>query len=298
MVKKKKVVFILNPVSGTRKKALVPGLIRQYLNHDLYDYEIAETQRAFHAHALAKAAAEAGASMVVAAGGDGTVNEVASGLLYSDSALGILPFGSGNGLALHLGIPIDTIKAIQLLNSPSFSVIDAAEANGKPFFCTAGLGFDARIGRLFASTHTRGFGSYVKMAFKEYFNFRPHSYTIKVNGKEINGSFFVVTMANAGQYGNNAYIAPHANIQDGKIDLCLLKPFPHYQVVPLGWSLFRKTIDQSAYMEIFRTSEAEINCPEAECMHLDGEFVPAKGIIKINMLPQSLKVALPAQGQL
>lgn len=292
MTNKKKIVFILNPVSGTRKKALVPGMIRQYLDQDIYDYEIAETQRAFHAHELAKAAAEAGADIVVAAGGDGTVNEVASGLLYTGSALGILPFGSGNGLALHLGIPVDTVKAIKLLNKPSLSVIDAAEVNGKAFFCTAGLGFDAQIGRLFATTHTRGFSSYIKMAFKEYFNFRPHRYKIKVNGQELRGPFFVVTLANAGQYGNNAYISPEADIRDGKIDLCLLKPFPHSQVIPLGWSLFSKSIDTSSYMTIIRTTEAEIECPEAECMHLDGEFVPVKGTIKINMLRHSLKVVL------
>ena len=298
MGKKRKIVFILNPISGTRKKALVPELISQNLDQELYDYEIAETERAFHAHALAKGAAEAGADIVVAVGGDGTVNEVASGILYSHSALGILPFGSGNGLARHLGLPLDTIKAIQLLNKPAYSTIDAAEVNGKTFFCTAGLGFDAQIGRLFASTHTRGFSSYLRMAIKEYFNFRPHRYTIRVNDQEIEGAFFVVTMANAGQYGNNAYIAPKADIQDGQIDLCLLKPFPLYQVISLAWSLFNKSIHKSSYMKIFRTTGAEIDCPEAECMHLDGEFVPIKGTITVRMLPKSLKVVIPTENGL
>ena len=290
---KKKIVFILNPISGTRKKALVPGLIEKYLSHSLYEYTIAETERAFHAHELAKGAAEAEADIVVAVGGDGTVNEVAGGLLYTKSALAVLPFGSGNGLARHMNIPIDTTEAIKLLNSPDYTTIDAAEANGKPFFCTAGLGFDAMIGRLFASTQTRGFASYIQMAAKEYFNFNPHQYVVKVEGKEIKGSFFVITMANAGQYGNNAYIAPEADISDGLIDLCMLKPFPHYQVLSLGWSLFNKTIHQSRYMKVIRTAQVEIDCPEAECMHLDGEFVPVKGAVKISMLPQSLRVVIP-----
>lgn len=292
-MQKKKIVFILNPISGTRKKALVPELLRQLLDHNLYSYEIAETARPFHAHELAKGAAEGGADIVVAVGGDGTVNEVASGLLYSNTALGILPFGSGNGLALHLGIPVDTAEAIQLLNTPKHITIDAAEANGKAFFCTAGLGFDARIGQVFASTHTRGFGSYIRMTLSEYLDFTPHQYTIKVNGQELKGSYFVVTMANAGQYGNGAYIAPQANIQDGQMDLCLLRPFPRLEVMRLGWQLFNKSIHENEYMQIIRTEMAEIDCPQAECMHLDGEFAPIKGKLQVRMLPGSLQVIVP-----
>lgn len=292
-MEKKKIVFILNPISGTRKKAEVPRLLRQLLDHNRYSYEIAETARPFHAHELAKGAAEAGADMVVAVGGDGTVNEVAGGLLYSSTALGILPFGSGNGLARHLGIPVDTSEAIQLLNTPKHITIDAAEANGKAFFCTAGLGFDARIGQVFASTKTRGFGSYIRMTLSEYFDFIPHQYTIQVNGQQMKGSYFVVTMANAGQYGNDAYIAPQADIQDGKIDLCLLRPFPRLEVMRLGWQLFNKSIHENEYMQIIRTDMAEIDCPQAECMHLDGEFVPIKGKLQVRMLPKSLQVMVP-----
>lgn len=292
-MQKKKIVFILNPISGTRKKARVPDLLRQLLDHNRYSYEIAETARPFHAHELAKGAAEGGADIVVAVGGDGTVNEVASGLLYSNTALGILPFGSGNGLARHLGIAVDTAKAIQLLNTPKYITIDAAEANGKAFFCTAGLGFDARIGQVFASTHTRGFGSYIRMALTEYFDFMPHHYTVKVNGQELKDSYFVVTMANAGQYGNDAYIAPQADIQDGKMDLCLLRAFPRLEVMRLGWQLFNKSIHESEYMQIIRTDIAEIYCPQAECMHLDGEFVPIKGKLQVSMLPGSLQVVVP-----
>lgn len=292
-MKKKKIVFILNPISGTRKKARVPDLLRQQIDHSRYNYEIAETDRPFHAHELAKGAAESGADIVVAVGGDGTVNEVASGLLYTNTALGILPFGSGNGLARHLNIPLDTAEAIKLLNNSGYITIDAAEANGKAFFCTAGLGFDARIGQVFASTHTRGFGSYIRMTLAEYLHFTPHQYTIKVNGKELNDSYFVVTMANASQYGNGAYIAPGADIQDGKMDLCLLKPFPKLEMMRLGWQLFNKSIHESKYMQIIRTDVAEIDCPQAECMHLDGEFAPIKGKLQVRMLPQSLRVIVP-----
>lgn len=293
MEQKKNIVFILNPVSGTRKKKLVPELLRTYLKHTIYSYEIAETTRPQHARELSKAAAEAGAHIVVAVGGDGTVNEVASGLLYSETALGILPFGSGNGLALHLGIPVDTVEAIQVLNAPMYSTIDGAEANGKPFFCTAGLGFDAQIGRLFATTHTRGFASYIRMSMQEYLRFKPNFYSVRTNGKLLEGDFFLLTMANAGQYGNNAYISPKADIRDGLIDLCLLQPFPHYESLRLGWQLFHKSMHENPYLEIIQTKEVEINSPTIECMHLDGEFVPLKGKLLMRMLPKSLKVAVP-----
>lgn len=295
MESKKKIVFILNPVSGTEKKALVPELIREHLDASRYEYEIAETERAFHAHELAKGAAEAGADIVVAIGGDGTVNEVGSGLIQTKSALGILPFGSGNGLARHMGIPMNTVKAIQLLNNPSYTTIDAAHANGKVFFCTAGLGFDAHIGRLFATTHTRGFGSYLRISLKEYFNFKPHQYKVRANGKEYKGPFFVVTLANAGQYGNNAYISPKADIADGSIDLCMLRPFPHFQLPSLATRLFTKSMNTSSYMQIIRTSKVEIECPEAECMHLDGEFAPIKGRLTVEMVPKSLQILVPAK---
>lgn len=293
MTQKKKIIFILNPVSGTRKKAVVPELVRKHLDHQLYAYKIVETERAFHARELAKGAAEAGADIIVAVGGDGTVNEVGSGLLYSKSALGILPFGSGNGLALHLGIPLDTVKAIALLNKASCRTIDSAQANGKPFFCTAGLGFDAQIGRLFTHTRTRGFASYIRMALREYFHFTPHQYYIKTRDQQFSGAFFVVTFANAGQYGNNAYIAPQADIKDGLLDICMLKPFPVRELIPLGWKLFHKNIHKSRYMQIIRAERAEIECPQAECMHLDGEFAPIQGKLTISMLPESLKVMVP-----
>lgn len=293
MEEKKKIVFILNPVSGTRKKKQVPELLRRHLHQGLYTYEVVETARPLHARELAKAAAEAGAHIVVAVGGDGTVNEVGSGLLYTDTALGILPFGSGNGLARHMGIPVNTLEAIQLLNTPAYTVIDGGEANGKPFFCTAGLGFDAHIGGLFATTHTRGFASYIRMSLQEYFRFQPHFYRVRANGQLLEGHYFVLTMANAGQYGNNAYISPKADIRDGLIDLCLLRPFPPYESLRMGWQLFHKGMDENPYLQIIRTKEVEINSPAIECMHLDGEFVPLTGTLQVRMLPKSLKMVVP-----
>ncbi|WP_224999648.1 diacylglycerol kinase family protein [Cesiribacter sp. SM1] len=294
MTQKKHLVFIMNPISGTRKKEQVPQLAEQLLNSNRYTHTIALTERPLHATELARAAAEAGAAAVVAVGGDGTVNEVAAGILHTQTALGIIPFGSGNGLARHLGIPVNTTAAIQLLNKLHTITIDGALANGRPFFCTAGMGFDAHIGKLFAGGSQRGFGSYVRLALQEFVNFSPQRYAIEIDGKKLRRKCFVVTLANAGQYGNNAYISPEANIQDGLIDLCLMRPFPALMALPMGLRLFQRSIHQSEYVEILRGEHIRISCSKSDCMHLDGEFLQMEKSLEVKVIPQCLKVVVPA----
>ena len=182
----------MNPISGTRKKERVPAMAEQLLDSKRFTHTFALTERPLHATELARAAAEAGATAVVAVGGDGTVNEVAAGIMHSQTALGIIPFGSGNGLARHLGIPINTTEAVQLLNEQHSVIIDGALANGRPFFCTAGMGFDAHIGKLFASGKQRGFSNYVRLILQEFLNFAPQQYAIEVDGKKIDRECFVV----------------------------------------------------------------------------------------------------------
>lgn len=283
----------MNPISGTRKKERVPALAEQLLDSTRYTHTFALTERPLHATELARAAAEAGAAAVIAVGGDGTVNEVAAGILHTQTALGIIPFGSGNGLARHLGVPIDTTAAVKLLNDPRPTVIDGALANGRPFFCTAGMGFDAHIGKLFAGGKKRGFSSYVQLTLQEFMNFKPQTYGIEVDGKKLERSCFVVTLANAGQYGNNAYIAPEADIQDGLLDLCLIQPFPAIMALPIGFRLFQRSIHKSKYVEILRGKHITITCPKGDCMHLDGEFLQMEGTLDVKVIPQCLKVWVP-----
>jgi YegS/Rv2252/BmrU family lipid kinase len=293
--KQKEIVFIMNPISGTRQKKQVPNLVEKLLDKQKFTHRFALTERPQHATELAHAAAEAGAAAVIAVGGDGTVNEVAAGLMHTNTALGILPFGSGNGLARHLKIPVDTAAAIQLINNWPQLTIDAALANGKPFFCTAGLGFDAHIGKLFHSTKTRGFSTYFKLALQEYINYSPQKYTLKLPAKDIERVCFVVTIANAGQYGNDAYISPQASVQDGLLDICVLQPFPSYVAAAVGLRLFQKTMHESQYMEIIRTESLTLCCATAECMHLDGEFFELNGPLEIKVVPQCLKVLSPGE---
>ncbi len=284
----------MNPMSGTRKKEQVPAMAEQYLDSNRYTHTFALTERPLHATELARAAAEAGAVAVVAVGGDGTVNEVGAGILHTKTALGIIPFGSGNGLARHLGIPVNTKAALQLLNALNYTIIDGALANGRPFFCTAGLGFDAHIGKLFAGRKQRGFGSYVRLTLKEFSGYAAQSYTIEVDDQQLQRECFVVTLANAGQYGNNAYISPEADIQDGLLDLCLMRPFPPIMALPMGIRLFQRNIHQSPYVEILRGQHIKIKCTSKYSMHLDGEFLEAEGVLEVKVLPQCLKVLVPS----
>ncbi|MBW3544129.1 MAG: YegS/Rv2252/BmrU family lipid kinase [Bacteroidetes bacterium] len=283
----------MNPMSGTRKKERVPAMAEQYLDSSRYTHTFALTERPLHATELARAAAEAGAAAVVAVGGDGTVNEVAAGIMHSQTALGIIPFGSGNGLARHLGIPVDTKAALLQLNELHSMIIDGALANGRPFFCTAGMGFDAHIGKLFAGRKQRGFGSYVRLSLQELYHYSPQTYTIEIDGRQLKRQCFVVTLANAGQYGNNAYISPEADIQDGLMDLCLMRPFPALLAFPMGLKLFQRTLHQSEYVEILRGKHIKIISTKGDCMHLDGEFMDADGVLEVKVLPKCLKVLVP-----
>ena len=285
----------MNPISGTRKKERVPAMAEELIDSSRYTHTFALTERPLHATELARAAAEAGAAAVIAVGGDGTVNEVATGLLHTNTALGIVPFGSGNGLARHLGIPVDTVAALKLLNELHTSTIDGALANGRPFFCTAGLGFDAHIGKLFAGGKRRGFVNYVRLALQEFASFSSQEYTIEIDGKQLSRKCFVTTLANAGQYGNNAYISPEADIQDGLIDLCLMRPFPVLMVLPIGFRLFQRTLHRSPYMEIMRGKHIKISCTQSDAMHLDGEFLQMKNVLEVKVIPQCLKVIVPSE---
>ena len=178
---KRKVLFIINPVSGGKRKDKVPDLIQKNLDINIFEPTIVFTTGAMHASELAQNAV-GNYQYVVAVGGDGTVNEIASSIVGTDTALGILPFGSGNGLARFLGIPMDTVKAIKTLNQERVEVIDSAKLNGQYFFNMAGMGFDAHISEVFSHDKTRGFGAYVRSAFREIVNYKSDNYLIEIDG--------------------------------------------------------------------------------------------------------------------
>lgn len=292
-IQPEKACFILNPKSGVRSKVDVPALIQQHLDMNRWQPEILHTEYAGHATELAKGAVTEGTRLVVAVGGDGTVNEVARGVLNTSCALGILPKGSGNGLARHLEIPLALPRAIALLNQPTFGRIDSCAINGHPFFCTAGIGFDGLVSSVFAKSTRRGLSAYLQLVVREFRNFQSKPAMVRVNKHELQANFFVMAFANASQYGNNAYIAPMANIQDGLLDVCLIRHVGLAEAIQLGYGLLTKQIAHSNLAEFHTCSTVHVQSEEPQYFHADGEFIGEAREFEVQLFPSSLEVVAP-----
>jgi len=267
----------------------VPGLIEKSLDKAAFEYSVAYSDRARHAHDIAKEAIEK-YDLVVAVGGDGTVNEIASALVGTETVMGILPYGSGNGLSRFLDIPMDTEKAIRNLNNWHVEAIDAATANGEWFFNMAGMGFDAHISEVFSHQVKRGFSTYIKSAFREIANYKADTYNIDIDGTLYKREAFMLSFANSSQYGNNAHVSPRASVQDGLLDVCIIKPFPLWRFPEMGVRMFTKTSDGSKYVEIIRGKHITVKRDKPGPMHLDGEPRIEGTDIEINVVPSSLKL--------
>ena len=289
-----KVIFIINPIAGTRQKEFILESIQHYLSPELY--EVHFTDYAGHAYEIAREGLKQGLKWIIAVGGDGTVNEVASALVNTRCMLGIIPAGSGNGLARHLGIPLQVPEALAMIQDHKIQNIDAGKVNGRYFFCTCGTGFDASVGKEFSRDSKRGMLTYVRATIHQYINYAPKTYILRTSNKKIKLKAFLVTFANSGQYGNNAYIAPNAKIDDGMLDLCILRPFPRTSTITLGLRLFFKNIDQSPYLEVMRVKKATLKRKGHKkiTLHLDGELMKMKGTLKIKVIPDALQVMVPA----
>lgn len=287
---KTKIAFIINPHSGTEKKEELPSLIQQELNPTVFDSEIVFTQFRGHGTLLAKEFVEKKYDWVIAVGGDGTVNEIARSLVHSNTSLGIIPIGSGNGLARHLGIPMNTRKAIQQLNQSEPIFMDYGMVNDKPFFCTCGTGFDAYVSTEFAKGKKRGVMSYVEKIITGYFNYKSQNYHLTGDGIDLNAKAFVLTFANASQWGNNAYIAPQASVQDGKIDISIMSNFPIIAIPTLALQLFAKTIDKDLFMTTLRSDNITLTREEAGPFHYDGEPYEEGTEIVVKTIANGLKV--------
>lgn len=286
----KNIAFVINPISGTHNKRKLPKLIQQLLDHEQWNFDIRMTERPGHATELAQQYAQMGFDAVVACGGDGTVHEVACGLRDTNTALGIIPLGSGNGLARHLQIPMKTEKAIALLNFSEVISADYGLENGRPFFCTCGTGFDAYISKEFAENGKRGLKTYIQEIIKGYFSYKPQTYRLLGEGVDLKLEAFVVTIANANQWGNNAIIAPQASIQDGMLDICVLSPFPLIAAPHLALKLFTKTMDKGLFMHTVRTRQVVLHREAPGVFHFDGEPCDESQDIMIEVKHDGLKL--------
>lgn len=293
-MKKKSALFIVNPHSGTRGKDHIPRLLKKYLDAEIYEWDVIFTRYAGEARELSNAGKDK-YDLIVATGGDGTINEIARPLLHSKTVLGIIPCGSGNGLARHLGIPLNQKKAIQLLNKQHVTKIDTIKLDRDTFLNVAGVGFDAHIAQSFASSKKRGFLSYAMIALREIRQFRCTDYKLIIDGKEkIENASFLISVANSSQFGNNAHIAPNARIADGLMDICILRDFPLWYYPTLIYRLFRGTLKNSKYYQCWQGKEALIKTSDEsdkKYIHLDGDPYPLKNSIRFSIDPLSLQVA-------
>ncbi|OFX79058.1 MAG: hypothetical protein A2X12_07605 [Bacteroidetes bacterium GWE2_29_8] len=267
-------LFVVNPNAGTKSKDSIIQLI-DILFDCKYNYKIIYWTNADEdiIAKIQKELSEDIKTIVVAIGGDGTVNMVSKSIEGTQHVLGIIPIGSGNGLARHLQIPMNYIKAVDFIFEKKWRIeaIDTCEVNSKSFFCTSGVGFDAHIGSLFAKNKSRGLKTYTKMVIKEFFSYKKQGYQIKLSDKTIDRSAFLITVANANQYGNNVFISPMSKINDGLMNVVVIRKVNIFNVIPLAIRLFNKTIHKSKHVETYLTSNLEIVRETSGAIHYDGE---------------------------
>ncbi len=293
---KKKIVFVINPISGTQGKEQILAWVNEKLDREKYDMEVVYTEYAGHAVKIAAQKAAEKAFAVVAIGGDGTINEIARSLVHTDTALGIIPCGSGNGLARHLQIPLDPKKAVDIINGGRLEVIDYGKINGVPFFCTCGVGFDAFVSLKFSQAGKRGPLTYLEQTLLESLKYRPEVYELEMDGNaSTRYRAFLIACGNASQYGNNAYITPRATLDDGLLDVTILEPFTVLDVPSLSFQLFNKTIDQNSRIKTFQCKSLRIHRSKPGVVHFDGDPMMAGEDIEVSIVQRELKVIVPCE---
>ncbi len=292
-MEKQKIIFIINPISGVVKRKNVDNQIALFIDKEKYDYQIIHTEYAQHAINLTEQAIIDGADIIVAVGGDGSVNEVVNGLKGSKVKLGIIPLGSGNGLARFLKIPFKIKDAIEVINRNNYTSVDTVNVNERLFLSIAGIGFDALVAKRFAKYNKRGFWSYFTIASKEYRMYSPKNYQLTLNGEVIKRRALMIVFANSDQFGYNTSIAPHAKIDDGMIDVCVVKKIPVYKMLFFIQLLFLKQLYKTNYLEIIKTKEVFIERKRNRVVNIDGEAVKLTKNLHIQVNHLALNVIIP-----
>lgn len=283
-------MVIINPIAGSVVRHNAEAIVTEKAAELGYDVEVRHTEYAGHARELALEAVAGGYYAVLACGGDGTVNEVASGLCDSRVVLGIIPLGSGNGLARHLGIPMTVVGAMKVVGEDRILNCDYATANGRPFFCTFGVGFDAVVTDRFSRLPGRGLKNYIRTALEEVMKYKSEHYTIISNGRTLTEKAMVVACCNASQYGNNAYIAPHASIKDGLLDITIIHSGNLVETAMTGMELLTGFVGNTTQSSTFRTRELTIIRRASGQAHYDGEPAELPERIEITCHPAGLNV--------
>ena len=291
-MKEKKITikFIVNPISGTKNKDEMPTLIEQTIDKSKFDYQVCFTEYAGHAAEMARRCVNDGIDICVAVGGDGTVNEVARSLVHSQTALGIIPCGSGNGLGRHLCLPLDAKKAMEIINHAQIELFDYGLINGMPFFCTCGMGFDAFISLKFAEAGKRGPITYVENVLKEGLKYKPETYVVEDETGVHRHKAFLIACANAAQYGNNAYIAPGASMKDGMMDVTIMEPFDALDAPTIAYDMFSKTLNQNSKIKTFKAKRIHIHRNAPGAIHFDGDPMMTNADVDVELKPQGIRI--------
>lgn len=293
----RQLMLIINPISGTGSKKGVAQAVTDRLAQAGWQVDARLTGARGDATRLAAEAVDKGYYGVLACGGDGTVNETARALCGTPVALGIIPAGSGNGLARHVGIPVDTDLALDIVEADHVTPCDYGTVNGLPFFCTFGLGFDAAVSHRFARQRRRGLLTYIRSCVSEYVKYRPQTYTVSANGKLLTEKAFLIAVCNASQWGNNAYIAPQASITDGLLDITIVHSGSPIDTAVMGMDIFTGYINKNTMVHSFRTPAAVIYRNAMGEAHIDGEPLVMDNILDVKCHHGRLLVFTPDSRQ-
>ncbi|TNE55456.1 MAG: YegS/Rv2252/BmrU family lipid kinase [Bacteroidetes bacterium] len=286
---KKRLKFVVNPKSGIGSKEDFPQLLERNLDAEIFEYDIHYTEYRGHAKKIAKAAADEAYDLVCAVGGDGSVHEVGTALIGTNTALGIIPMGSGNGLARHLKIPLQVEKAIRSLNHCEIIRMDTGLVNDKPFLGIGGYGFDALIAQKFDKYHTRGFWGYTRLTIREYLSYKPIKIDIRLEEEEREEEVVLCTIANSSEFGNGFTVSPDSDVSDGIFELCILHPFPKWKAPWVIYNFFKRKGHLLPYAEIIPFKKARITLHE-QMAHYDGEPVSVRKELNVQIKPESLHV--------
>ena len=289
----RQLTLVINPTSGTLSKRGLDTWLPRHLCRMGYDVDVRFTDGPGHATQIAAEAAARGDYGVLACGGDGTVNEVAAGLVGSQTALGILPAGSGNGLARHIGIPVDVELSTRVIAADNVLSCDYGTVNGRPFFCTFGMGFDAAVSHRFARKRRRGLNSYISSAIDEFIKYHPNKYEIIAGDQVITERAFLVSVCNASQYGNNAFIAPAASIRDGMLDVTIVYDGNIIENAWTGVEMLAGFIGNHGKIRTFRTSSLTVRRSAPGPAHIDGDPLDLPAELHIQCHPGAIRIFVP-----
>jgi YegS/Rv2252/BmrU family lipid kinase len=295
MNESKKVFFIINRFSGTGYQDSIEGRIIDECASLNYGCTIEYTQSRGHATELAQQAVAEKFDIVFAVGGDGTVNEVAKGLVGSNVAMGILPKGSGNGLARHLGIPMKFASALKLMTSTRVINMDTMSINGKLSVNVSGIGFDGHVAGMFGTNGKRGLAGYTKLVLKEFVSYKEVEGKVVVDGTSYDTNSFIIALANSSQFGNNARVAPLASVCDELIDVCLIRKIPMHRVIGFATHMFTGTLDRSSLVQIRKGKKITIEFPKPVAFHIDGEPQEPTAKFDVHVEAGRLRMIVPVR---